>query len=86
MKQFVYTVHSDHRLHARCAGVIAGIAKRFADTMITISCNGKDASASARMKLMGLNVKHGSRITIMTEGKDEDAAIIALSDFFQNSL
>ena len=38
------------------------------------------------MKLMSLGVKKGDVVTVAAEGADEDAAIIAISNFFQNNL
>lgn len=86
MKQFVHTIKDPLGIHARPAGMIAKLAKTFADTTITVSCDGKAAKASALMKLMSLGVKEGSEVTIVAEGTNEDAAIIAMSDFFQNNL
>ena len=60
MKQFNHIVKDPLGIHARPAGMIAKLAKSFADTTITVSCNGKDAKASALMKLMSLGVKEGN--------------------------
>ena len=86
MKQFVYTVKDPQGIHARPAGMIAKLAKEYEDTAITISCNGKETKASALMKLMGLGVKGGNVITVTTDGANENAAIIAMSNFIQNNL
>lgn len=86
MKKFIYIVKDPLGIHARPAGMIAKLAKTYADTAITVSCNGKEAKASALMKLMGLGVNEGSEITVFADGANEDTAIIAMSDFFQNNL
>ena len=86
MKQFVHTIKDPLGIHARPAGTIAKLAKNFSDTAITVSCNGKEAKASALMKLMSLGAKEGNTVTVVAEGTNEDAAIIAMSDFFQNNL
>lgn len=86
MKRFVHTVKDPQGIHARPAGMIVKLAKEYADTVITVSCNGREAKASALMKLMSLGVKEGHEVTVTTEGANEDAAIIAMSDFFQNYL
>lgn len=86
MKQFVHTAKVPLGIHVRPAGMITKLAKAYSDTAITVSCNGKEAKASALMKLMGLGIRKGDRITVVTEGAHEDAAIIAISDFFQNHL
>ena len=86
MKQFNHIVKDPLGLHARPAGMIAKLAKSFADTTITVSCNGKDAKASALMKLMSLGVKEGNELIVTAEGASEDAAIVAMQEFFQNNL
>ena len=86
MKQFVYTIQDPLGIHARPAGMIVKLAKNYADTNIIISCNGKDAKASALMKLMSLGVKEGSVVTITAEGAAEEEAIAAMQEFFRNTL
>ena len=61
-------------------------AKAFADTVVTITKNGTTVKATQLMKLMSLGVKKGDVVTVAAEGADEDAAIIAISNFFQNNL
>lgn len=86
MKQYVYTMKDPLGIHARPAGLIAKLAKEYADTNILISYNGKEVKATSMMKLMSLGVKQGAQITITAEGANEDAAIIAMSEFFNNNL
>lgn len=86
MKQFHHTIQDPLGMHARPAGMISKLAKGYADTTITITCNDKAAKATSLMKLMSLGVKEGSEVTVTAEGANEDAAIIAMSNFFQNNL
>ena len=86
MKSFEYTITDPVGIHARPAGLIAKLAKEYADTSIVFSYNGKEAKATSLMKLMSLGVKHGAEITITAEGASEDAAIIAMSQFVNNNL
>ena len=86
MKQFEYTIHDPLGIHARPAGMLVKEAKAFADTVVTITKNGTTVKATQLMKLMSLGVKKGDVITVAAEGADEDAAIIAISNFFQNNL
>ena len=86
MKQFEYTIHDPLGIHARPAGMLVKEAKAFADTVITITKNGTTVKATQLMKLMSLGVKKGDVVTVAAEGADEDAAIIAISNFFQNNL
>ena len=86
MKQYVHTVKDPLGIHARPAGLIAKLAKEYADTNIVFSYNGKEAKATSLMKLMSWGVKQGAEITITAEGASEDAAIIAMSQFVNNNL
>ena len=82
MKQFNYTITDALGIHARPAGMLAKAAKMYADTEVTIACNGKTAKASQLMKLMGLGVKQGHVVTVMADGIHEEAAIAAMDGFF----
>ena len=86
MKQFEYTIHDPLGIHARPAGILVKEAKAFADTVVTITKNGTTVKATQLMKLLSLGVKKGDVVTVAAEGADEDAAIIAISNFFQNNL
>ena len=86
MKQFEYTIHDPLGIHARPAGMLVKEAKVFADTVVTITKNGTTVKATQLMKLMSLGVKKGDVVTVAAEGADEEAAIIAISNFFQNNL
>lgn len=86
MKQFKYTITDSLGIHARPAGMLAKAAKMYADTEITISCNGKTAKANQLMKIMGLGVKQGHMVTVMAEGIHEEAAIAAMDGFFTANL
>ena len=86
MVQFTYTVNDPLGIHARPAGIIAKMAKPYADTVITITKNGNVAKASQLMKLMGLGVKNGDTVTVAVEGGDEAAAFAAMKEFFDTNL
>ena len=57
MQQFTYVVNDPLGLHARPAGLLAKLAKPYADTVITVTKAGKTVKASQLMKLMSLAVK-----------------------------
>ena len=86
MKQFNYTITDALGIHARPAGMLVKVAKMYADTEFTISCNGKTAKAAQLMKLMGLGVKQGHVVTVMAEGVHEESAIAAMDSFFTSNL
>ena len=86
MKKFDYTIQDPVGIHARPAGLLVKEAKAFADTVVTITKDGTTVKATQLMKLMGLGVKQGDVVTVQAEGANEEAAIAALSDFFNKNL
>ena len=86
MKRFEHTIHTPTGIHGRPARQIVKIAKQFADTAITVTGNGKTASAAALMKLLFLGAKLGDTVTVICDGPNEMAAVIAMRDLFWNHL
>lgn len=86
MKQFNYSINDPLGLHARPAGLLAKLAKPYADTVITITKGDKTVKASQLMKLMSLAAKQGDEVIVAAEGPEEDAAIAALKAFFEENL
>ena len=86
MTQFTYTVNDPLGIHARPAGLLAKLAKSFADTTVTVSKNGVDAKASQLMKLMSLAVKQGDTVTVSIDGAAEAEAAAAVEKFFKENL
>lgn len=86
MKKFNYTITDNLGIHARPAGMLAKAAKTYADTEITVTCNGKTTKATQLMKIMSLGVKQGDVVTVAAEGPSEEAAIAAMDDFFTSNL
>lgn len=86
MKQFTYNVTDPLGIHARPAGMLAKLAKSFADTEITITKDGNTVKLSQLMKLMALGVKNGNTVTVTADGPAEDEAIAAMQKFFEENL
>ena len=85
MKSFVCVINDELGIHARPAGMLAKEAKKLAPTVISVTKGDKTASAAQLMKLMGLGVKKGNTVTVSAEGGDEDAAVVAMKEFFINN-
>ncbi len=64
-------------LHARAATKLVQLANRF-ESSITISSDGKQASADSVMALLMLESSMGKFITVHTEGKDAQLALEAI--------
>ncbi len=86
MRQFTYTVNDPLGIHARPAGLIAKLAKPYADTPITITKGDKTVKAYQLMKLMSLAVKNGDQVIVAAEGPAEEEAIAAMQKFFEENL
>jgi len=86
MKEFKYTITDPLGIHARPAGLLAKVAKSYADTVVTVTKDGNTVKASQLMKLMGLGVKQGDEVTVAAEGSAEEEAISAMEKFFQENL
>ena len=86
MKQFNYVINDPLGLHARPAGLLAKLAKPYADTVISVTKGDKTVKASQLMKLMSLAAKNGDEVIVAAEGPEEDTAIEAVKAFFEANL
>ena len=86
MKQFNYVINDPLGLHARPAGLLAKLAKPYADTVISVTKGDKTVKASQLMKLMSLAAKNGDEVTVTVEGPEEETAFEAVKAFFDANL
>ena len=86
MMRFEHTIHNPTGIHGRPAWQIFKLARRFADTTITISKGEKSARADTQLRLMLLGAGLGETVTVTIDGNDEMAAGIAMRNFFWNNL
>ena len=77
MKTFTKTVADPNGLHARPAGKLAALAKRFAAT-VTVTANGKEADCKRLLSVMGLGAVYGTALRFTITGEDEETAYNAL--------
>jgi catabolite repression HPr-like protein len=69
-------------LQARPAAMFVQEANRFSSE-IFLEKDGKKVNAKSIMGLMSLAIGVGSTINLIVEGKDEEVALSALSDYIQ---
>ena len=86
MKEFTHVIADPLGLHARPAGLLAKLAKPYADTVISVTKGDKTVKASQLMKLMSLAVKNGDEVVVAAEGPAEEAAIAEMKKFFEENL
>lgn len=72
MKQFTYTIKDELGVHARPAGLLVKLAKKYT-SKVTIEKDGKACDMRKLMAVMGLGIKQGETITVTVEGDDETA-------------
>ncbi|MGN1417041.1 MAG: HPr family phosphocarrier protein [Oscillospiraceae bacterium] len=85
MKQFQYVITDEAGIHARPAGVIYNLAKGF-ESSVTLGKNGRTVSAGSLIGVMSLGIKAGDTVTVSAGGSDEDEAIAAYREYFENNL
>lgn len=85
MKTFTYTIKDELGIHARPAGLLAKVAKKF-NSEIIIKKDEKSVNAVKLMSLMGLGIKFGDTVIVTVSGDDEDSAFEAMKEFFKSNL
>ena len=87
MKSFDYTIKDEIGIHARPAGLLNKEAKKYSSTVtVTRKDNGKSADVKKLMQLLALGIKCNDTIEVTDEGEDEEAAAVALEEFFKANL
>lgn len=85
MKSFTYVIKDEAGIHARPAGVLSKLAKKFKSEII-IEKDKKTVNATRLMMLMGLGIKCNDTVTVTVSGEDEDEAVSELQAFFRQNL
>lgn len=68
-------------LHARPASNFIKLVGKF-KSKVTIEKNGKTANAKSMVSILTLGVRTGDKLILHVEGEDQEAAMVALEDFF----
>ena len=85
MKTLQYVIQDELGIHARPAGMVARIAKKYEST-VEIGKGDKNVLASQLLMLMSLGVKKGDEVSVSIEGADEEEAYRELKAFFEENL
>jgi len=89
MITFHYTINDPLGIHARPAGMLARLAKDYADHTVTVTRGEDTVRVNQMMKLMSLAIKQGDAVTVTVEGSDpavEKEAADAFRRFFEQNL
>lgn len=79
MIEKTYTVTSETGIHARPATVLVQAASRFT-CEVTLEYENKKVNLKSIMGVMSLGVPKGAQIKIITEGPDEEQAILEIEE------
>ena len=84
MKTQTVTVRCEHGLHARVAAQVVKAA-RIHDASVTIRFRGcGKANARSILELLMLGAEQGVHVEIEADGMDEDKALRAVADVFED--
>jgi phosphocarrier protein HPr len=79
MAERTFTVVDPSGLHARPAARFVQVATRFA-ARIAVRTESAEADAKSLIGVLGLGVRPGSLVTLVTDGPDADEALRVLAD------
>lgn len=85
MKQFNYVLTKPQALHARPIGSLMREASRF-QSSVHLRYGEKSVGLKDARILVNEGVDSGSKLTVMIEGKDEEAAVAAIQNYFVENL
>lgn len=85
MEQFTYTIKDELGVHARPAGLLVKLAKKYA-SKVTLEKNGKTCDMRKLMAVMSLGIKQGETITVTVEGEDETVAAEEIAAFLNENV
>ena len=80
MKQFTYSIEDPNGMHARPAGALATFAKRF-QSDVRVRAGEKEVDGKRLLALMSLGAIHGTELTFVITGEDEETAAAELERF-----
>ena len=83
MKQFSYVLTKPHALHARPVNLLLRETSRFTSSVYLALEDQKVSLKDARLLM---RVGRGSKIVVTVEGKDEEAAVAAIQNYFVSNM
>ena len=86
MKQFTYLIQNELAMHFGPAGRLATVVRQYPDTTATIRMGERVADLSRPMKVMGLGMRKGDRVTVSVDGPSEVELFDVLCDHFSTAM
>ena len=85
VKPFRHIIKDPVGMHARPAGELAELARKFSSKII-IQANGRETFASSMIGLMKLGIVKGTEITVSANGSDAEKALEAIRRFLESRM
>lgn len=82
---FTYTINDSVGIHARPAGEIVKLMKKF-DAKVMLNCGNISANAKKLIELMKLGATKGMKLEVTAEGNEAKQALHALQEYMQEKL
>lgn len=80
MRKEIYTISTGSGLQERAAALLTDVANRFTCS-VTIEYSGRSLNCKSFLSVLSLAIPEGASVGFICEGSDEDAAIMALAKF-----
>lgn len=77
-------VINEQGLHMRPAGTLAAEMKKFTGTTVTLKTADKTVKAGSVMQIMAAGIKCGTKVEIIAEGENEQAALDKAAELFES--
>jgi phosphotransferase system HPr-like phosphotransfer protein len=86
MMTFSYTLQNEFPMLLGSAGRLAELAKCYPDTTGTLEMGTRRADLSHPMKVMGLGMRKGDRVTVSVDGPSEVELFDVLCEHFSTAM
>ena len=80
-----YIITAPQGLHARPATTLIRITKNYKSTF-SLQKGAKIIKLNSMLNILSLTIKSGETISVIVEGEDESAAVLAINTFFTQEL
>lgn len=81
MKKFSYVLTNQAAQHSKAMNLLSQEAARFT-SRILLNDGEQDAPVTQPQSLIRMYMRCGNRVTVTVEGKDEEAAVAAMQNYF----
>lgn len=85
MKKKTVTVNVKNTADARPIAMLVQVASQF-DSSVYIDCDTKHVNAKSIMGMMTLALRNGEKVTVVTDGEDEDKAADDIEKYLTSSV